>query len=116
MENTWASRDLPVLNAMVQYLDDAAGAMIPELRDIAEITGLEVIEVGKAALALESDGLVELGKTAGGHGTWSVRRVAAKRAGWSVSGPAPNSSSTRWPSASGPRLTRSQTPSAVAAP
>ncbi|GGP66902.1 MULTISPECIES: hypothetical protein [Streptomyces] len=78
MENTWANRDLPVLNAMVQYLDDAAGASMPELRDIAQITELEVIEVGKAALALESDGLIELGKTGGGQGGWYVQRVAGK--------------------------------------
>lgn len=78
MDSTWVSRDLPVLNAMVKYLDDAAGASMPELRDIAEITELEVVEVGKAALALESDGLVELGKTSGGHGTWYVRRVAGE--------------------------------------
>lgn len=76
MEKTWASRDLPVLDAMVKYLDDAAGASVPELRDIAELTELEVVEVSKAALALESDHLIELGKTAGGHGTWYVKRVS----------------------------------------
>jgi hypothetical protein len=78
MENTWVDRDLPVLDATVRYLDGAAGASFPELRDIAELTGLEVVEVGKAALALESDALIELGKSAGGHGTWYVKRVSGE--------------------------------------
>lgn len=76
MENTWAARDLPVLDAMVKYLDDGVGSLYPELRDIAELTGFEVKEVGKAALALESDNLVELGKSAGGPGTWHVSGVS----------------------------------------
>jgi hypothetical protein len=78
MENTWANRDLPVLDALTKYLDEAAGASFPELRDIAELTGLEVVEVGKAALALESDSLIELGKSSGGQGTWYVRRVSGE--------------------------------------
>ncbi|MGX1254237.1 DNA-binding transcriptional regulator YhcF (GntR family) [Streptomyces ambofaciens] len=78
MENTWADRDLPVLDAIVRYLDQAAGASLPELRDIAEQTDLEIVEVGKAALALESDRLIEIGKTAGGHGTWYVKRVSGE--------------------------------------
>ncbi|MGW6910268.1 hypothetical protein [Streptomyces sp. NPDC054940] len=78
MENTWADRDLPVLDAIVKYLDDAAGGSFPELSDIAELTDLDVIEVGKAALALESDGLVDLIKTGGGHGNWGVRGVSGQ--------------------------------------
>lgn len=78
MENTWADRDLPVLDAIVKYLDDVAGASFPELSDIAELTNLDVIEVGKAALALESDGLVELIKAGGGHGNWGVRLVSGQ--------------------------------------
>ena len=78
MDNTWAGRDLPVLDAIVKYLDEAAGALHPQLRDIAELTNLEVIEVGKAALALESDHLVELGKSMGGHGAWSVKSVSGE--------------------------------------
>ncbi|HEY9366999.1 hypothetical protein [Streptomyces sp.] len=76
MENTWANRDLPVLDAMVKFLEDGVGSLYPELRDIAELTGLDVKEVGKAALALESDRLIELGKSAGGPGTWHVGSVS----------------------------------------
>ena len=78
MDNTWANRDLPVLDAMVKYLDDAVGSLYPELRDIAELTGFEIKEVGKAALALESDRLIELGKSAGGPGTWHVSGVSGE--------------------------------------
>lgn len=75
MENTWAARDLPVLDAIVKYLDDAVGMLIPQLRDIAELTGLEVKEVSKAALALESDHLITLGKSMGDPGNWHVDAV-----------------------------------------
>ena len=78
MENTWASRDLPVLDAIVKYLDDAAGMSYPQLRDIAEVTGLEVADVGKAALALQSDLLIDLGMTAGGPGSWHVSGVTGE--------------------------------------
>lgn len=78
MDNTWAQRDLPVLDAAVKYLDDAAGASFPELRDLAESSGLDVSDVTKAALALESDRLVELGKTSGGTGSWYVKQVSGE--------------------------------------
>ncbi|APS20729.1 hypothetical protein TK78_18650 [Streptomyces sp. Tue 6075] len=60
MESTWVERDLPVLNVLVQQLDDAAGASFPELRDVTEETGLEISEITKAALALESAGYIDL--------------------------------------------------------
>lgn len=75
MESTWAGRDLPVLDAIVKNLDDSFGTSLPELSEIAEASRLEVLEVAKAATALESDGLIELGKTMGGPGGWYVKRV-----------------------------------------
>ncbi|MFF4548611.1 hypothetical protein ACFY1J_30995 [Streptomyces sp. NPDC001406] len=78
MDSTWADRDLPVLDAIVKYLDDAAGAKVPELRDIVELTNLEVVEVRKAALALQSDGLIDLRMYAGGPETWDVRGVSGE--------------------------------------
>lgn len=78
MENTWASRDLPVLDAMVKYLDDSVGALYPELRDIAGLTSLELNEVGKAALALESDHLIQLEKGMGGAASWHVTAVSGE--------------------------------------
>ncbi|MER5763833.1 hypothetical protein [Streptomyces sp. NPDC002082] len=76
MESTWGERDLPVLNALVQHLDDAGGASFPELWDIVEETGLEVSEITKAALALDSAGYIELSRTGGSTGAWFVKRVS----------------------------------------
>jgi len=46
MEDTWASRDLPVLDTVVRQLDDLprTGAY-PDAADIAASTGLEIIAV-----------------------------------------------------------------------
>ncbi|MER5539169.1 MULTISPECIES: hypothetical protein [Streptomyces] len=76
MDTTWAQRDLPVLDALVQQLDDAAGAAFPELRDVAGPTGLEINEVVKAALALDSAGFLHLSKTAGPPSGWYVKEVS----------------------------------------
>lgn len=76
MENTWVNRDLPVLNSLVQQLDDAAGASFPELQDIAEITSLDISEIAKAALALDSAGYIKLSQTAGPTGSWYVKVVS----------------------------------------
>ncbi|MFB6636278.1 hypothetical protein ACFCYF_03375 [Streptomyces chartreusis] len=78
MDNTWADRDLPVLDAMVKYLHEAAGARVPELTDIAELTGLEIADVTKAAFALESDHLLELRTPMTGPGGWLVKSVAGE--------------------------------------
>ncbi|MFI2204985.1 hypothetical protein ACH47Z_30200 [Streptomyces sp. NPDC020192] len=77
MNSTWAARDLPVLDTLVKFLDDAAGESFPHLRDIAELTDLEVIDVGRAAIALEGAGLIDLRKVMGGdHGHWFVTGVS----------------------------------------
>ncbi|MEJ8644529.1 hypothetical protein WKI68_30930 [Streptomyces sp. MS1.HAVA.3] len=76
MESTWGERDLPVLNALVQQLDDAGGASFPELWDITEETGLEVPEITKAAIALDSAGYIELSRTGGSTGAWFVKGVS----------------------------------------
>lgn len=78
MENTWAARDLPVLDAIAKYLDDAVGTSLPQLRDIAELTELDVKDVSKAALALESDHLITLGKSMGDPGGWHVDTVTGE--------------------------------------
>ncbi|MFI5476045.1 hypothetical protein ACIA6D_38345 [Streptomyces cacaoi] len=76
MDTTWARRDLPVLDALVQQLDDAAGASFPELRDVTDPTGLDINEVAKAALALDSAGFVLLSRTAGPPSGWYVKEVS----------------------------------------
>ncbi|MEU0073617.1 hypothetical protein ABZ027_29325 [Streptomyces sp. NPDC006332] len=53
MENTWAVRDLPVLEAIVEFLEEKIGFEMPELSDISDRTGIEVEDVGRAAQALK---------------------------------------------------------------
>ncbi|MEU3340675.1 hypothetical protein [Streptomyces sp. NPDC006668] len=78
MQNTWADRDLPVLDAIVQHLDDAAGTEWPYLSDIAEATSLDLKEVTKAAYALESDQLIDLQRSMGGPDSWTVKSVSGE--------------------------------------
>lgn len=75
MDDTWASRDLPVLEAIVTTLDSDPNT-IPTLHDIAERLGKPVTEVGKAALALDGS-YFELHKlmTGGDFGPWFVTKV-----------------------------------------
>jgi len=52
MDSTWASRDLPVLASIVQWRDDNPLDIGPSLGDVAEITGLDVMDVLRAVEAL----------------------------------------------------------------
>lgn len=45
---------------------------------IAETTGLDVRDVGKAAVALQSDMLIDLDKGMGGPESWHVKGVAGE--------------------------------------
>jgi hypothetical protein len=78
MEDTWAWRDLPVLDAVVSQLDEVneTGGW-PDLPDIAEATGLGDLEV---AAALDGEYL-DLLRTSGDLSGWFVTRVtsAARR-------------------------------------
>ncbi|NGO11465.1 hypothetical protein G5C60_28645 [Streptomyces sp. HC44] len=76
MESTWVERDLPVLDALVQQVDAAGGASFPELRDITDETGLDVTDISKAALALDSAGYITLERTMGPVGSWYVKRIS----------------------------------------
>jgi hypothetical protein len=54
MEDTWASRDLPVLDAVAGEIDQLfRTGTYPEARDIADSTGLEVQDVTAALNALD---------------------------------------------------------------
>ena len=53
MESTWESRELPVLDAAVRYLDEHAGQMFPRVHELAEMTGLPEEDVYRALVALE---------------------------------------------------------------
>lgn len=56
MKDTWANRDLPVLDAVVGQLDDLSrtGAY-PEAADIAASTEMEITDVLAALIALDGD-------------------------------------------------------------
>jgi hypothetical protein len=52
MESTWERRDLPVLDAVVRLLDEDVDAM-PDVAQIAKITGRDPAEVHRALRTLE---------------------------------------------------------------
>jgi hypothetical protein len=79
VEDTWVSRDLPVLEAAVALLEDLGA--LPEVADIAERTGIAVEDVARALKAM--DGVyVDLQMTMGDSARWFVRGVTpeARRA------------------------------------
>lgn len=81
MKDTWASRDLLVLDAAVELVDEMYPASrYPEGNDIAAHAGLDVQSVGAALNALEGE-FLEIQRT-GDFGRWGVPRVtpAARRA------------------------------------
>ncbi len=51
LQSTWESRDLPVLDAIVQHFEEG-GSDLPRVKQFAEATGLEVGEVYRAVMAL----------------------------------------------------------------
>ena len=80
MKDTWASRDLPVLDAAVGLVDQMfADSRYPEGGDIAARTGLDIQSVGLALNALADD-FIEVQRT-GDFARWGVPRVtsAARR-------------------------------------
>jgi hypothetical protein len=80
IESTWESRDLPVLETVVRYIDKHAGSRYPQVFDVAEITGLHMTEVLRALQALDPT-YVEL-RPVGHAEHWVVARVTdeARRA------------------------------------
>jgi hypothetical protein len=52
VESTWEPRDLPVLDAVVRLFDENVDAM-PDVAQIAKITGRDPVEVHRALRALE---------------------------------------------------------------
>jgi hypothetical protein len=78
MEDTWVSRDLPVLDAVVRLLDD--GAYTVAVIDIAGETGLDPNTVDRALDALHGPYVTEYKKlmTGGIPDTWYVTEVTAE--------------------------------------
>jgi hypothetical protein len=78
VEDTWTSRDLPVLDATVALLENRP---LVDVTDIAARAGLTVAETSGALQAMEGV-YVELAMSMGGPQSWSVQGVtpAARRA------------------------------------
>lgn len=53
MEDTWASRDLPVLEAVAARIDGFISTGYPEAWEIAESAGMEILDVVTALDALD---------------------------------------------------------------
>ena len=78
MDDTWWSRDLPVLDAAVRLLEDHD---MPEVTDIARETGFGAEDVARALADMDGS-YIDLQKTMGDVGGWFVKAVtpAARRA------------------------------------
>ena len=76
MEDTWAKRDLPVLDAAVRLLEEDRFPVYGQ--DIAKATGIPPDEVVRALLALEGPYLGQITKPLGpGPGRWHFTQVTA---------------------------------------
>jgi hypothetical protein len=77
VEDTWTSRDLPVLDAVVTLLD-RPGSIMATVREIAELTGMEQADIVRALDALDGPYVeFEQFATGGNPGPWRVRRVSS---------------------------------------
>jgi hypothetical protein len=74
MQETWSTRDLPVLAAVVKFLDDNMGMKTPEGADIAELLSMDVQDVGRALNTLDGE-YIEVRKAMGGPESWDVASV-----------------------------------------
>jgi hypothetical protein len=77
MEDTWASRDLPVLEVIVRHLDEnPVGAGIT-LGEISNVTGMDIMDVARAAESLDGDYIDLTRLISGGNvAPWRIGRVS----------------------------------------
>lgn len=78
MEDTWLSRDLPVLDAIVRLLDE--GAFRVDVAQIAVETGFDTVTVDRSLTALEGPFVAHYQRYASGGvpDTWNVSDVTAE--------------------------------------
>ena len=75
MKDTWASRDLVVLDAIVSMKEEDMFC-IPHLSQVAERCGLDVADVGRAAMAMDGVYLdLQMLATGGDPGPWFVKEI-----------------------------------------
>lgn len=85
MDDTWASRDLPVLEAVATRIDGLLTGGYPEAWEIADSTGMEILDVVAALIALD--------------GTYIELRRGLTSAKWHIAGvtPAARRAVGQWP-------------------
>lgn len=76
MQDTWFSRDLPVLEATLRLLDDMPGSL-PEGHEIAAGVSLSLDDVGRALMALDGEYL-DVRRAGSGFGSWFVAGATAQ--------------------------------------
>ena len=76
MDETWSTRDLPVLEAIVKFLEDNVGGETPDGADIAELLSMDVQDVGRALNTLDGE-YVEVRRAMGGPGSWDAVSVTS---------------------------------------
>ena len=76
MRDIWFSRDLPVLEVIVQYFEENDRPLL-NLSTVAEMSGFTVHEVGKAAQNLDNAGYLDLQilMTGSDFGPWFIQKV-----------------------------------------
>jgi hypothetical protein len=81
MDDKWASRDLPVLTAIVEWRDRQPLELGPTVREIADLTGFGIMDVTSATASLSGD-YIMMQPAMDDPDEWPVTRVysAARRA------------------------------------
>lgn len=81
MEDTWTTRELPVLDAVVRYFDGEFDGVIPSAQTFADRLGMDPEQVARAVMALAPTYLV-LARTMGGPESLGIQGVTdeARRA------------------------------------
>lgn len=91
LTDTWHSRDLPVLRAIVAIFDETQDIVMPG--DAAAAAGVSLDDAQKAILALDGDGIIDASITAfaGGYMVDFVRTVTGRARQAAGSWPTPES-------------------------
>jgi len=74
VDDTWFSRELPVLEAVGRALEENDRGALPDVKDIVSDTGKNLAEVVKALEALDGEYL-ELRRSIGNPSSWYVPRI-----------------------------------------
>jgi hypothetical protein len=76
VDDTWVSRDLPVLTAIVELRDRDPLEIGPTVKDVADAIGFDVADVSRATEALDGS-FIMMQRMMSDPGDWFVVRVYA---------------------------------------